>query len=133
MKNKVAVKVLKALGGMAVEVAPSIIDSKIQKKEEKSFFEENKRWIYIIILSIFVTNLNYINISGYLILNSIINIIYGIIVLILLCLFYNEEKNNFKINSPFIKTLIVSLIILGIINFLCHITFAISSLLAISL
>ena len=128
MKNKVAVKVLKALGGMAVEVAPSIIDSKIQKKEEKSFFEENKRWIYIIILSIFVTNLNYINISKYLILNSIINMIYGIIVLVLLCLFYYEEKNIFKINSPFIKTLIVSLIILGIINFLCHIGYAISSL-----
>lgn len=135
MKGKEVVKALGvAVAGTlvdkAVENAPEIIDRITKKKEEKNFFEENKNWIFIIILSIFVTKLDYINMFENAILNSIINMIFGIIVLVLLCLFYYEEKNTFKINSWFIRTLVVSLIILGLINSFYHIIYAISNLFA---
>lgn len=113
-----------------IKNSPGILDYANKKKEEKSFFENNQWWIFIIILSIFVTKLDYINIFENVPLNSIINIIFGIIVLVLLCLFYYEEKNVFRINSFFVKTLIISLIILGSINSFYHIGYAISNLLA---
>ena len=43
-----------------IQVLPKIVENNKQKKEEKSFFEENKIWIFTIILSIFVTQLNMI-------------------------------------------------------------------------
>lgn len=133
MERKDAVKVLgSVLGGAIVdktiEKASVIFDRVTKKKEGESFLEENKSWIFIIILSIFVTNLDYINISENVILNSIVNIIFGIIVFVLLCLFYYEEKNVFMINSFFIKILMVSLIILGIINSIFHIVYALSNI-----
>lgn len=111
--------------------APEIIERMSKKKEEKSFFKENKSWIFLIILSIFVTNLDYINIFENIILNSIINMLYGIIVLVLVFLFYYEEKDIFKINNNFFRFLNVSLIILGITNSLCHVYYAIVNLLAL--
>lgn len=129
MKKKISVKELGVslaglLLGKAVENVPGIIDQMSRKKEEKNFFEENKKWIIIIILSIFVTKLDYINMFKNAILNSLINMIFGIIVFALLCLFYYEEKDIFKIKSLFFKTLIVSLFILGIINSFYHIGYA---------
>ena len=108
---------------------PKIVEHMTKKKEEKSFLEENKNWIFMIILSIFVVNLDYFNMFENVILNSIINIIFGIIVAILLYLYMSEEKNIFKINSKFVKTLMVFLTILGVINSFCHIGYAIVNLL----
>ena len=110
-----------------IQVLPKIVENNKQKKEEKSFFEENKIWIFTIILTIFVTQLNYINMFSNNSLNSIINIIFGCIVGILICLFLKEE-NIFKINSIFFKFLEISLIILGIINSFYHIGYAIFNL-----
>lgn len=110
------------------ENAPGIIENIVKKKEEKSFFEENKSWIFMTILSIFITNLNYINLFNNVILNSIINIIYGIVVLILTYLFYYEEKDIFKEQNSFIKALGIILLILGIINSISHICCAISNM-----
>lgn len=130
MKVKPSVKELGVslaglLLGKAVENVPGIIDQMSKKKEEKNFFEENKKWIFTIIISIFVVKLDYINMFESVILNSLINMIFGIIVFVLLCLFYYEEKDIFKIKSLFFKTLIVSLFILGIINSFYHIGYAI--------
>lgn len=133
MKVKPSVKELGVslaglLLGKAVENVPGIIDQMSKKKEEKNFFEENKKWIFTIIISIFVAKLDYINMFESVILNSLINMIFGIIVFVLLCLFYYEEKDIFKIKSLFFKTLIVSLFILGIINSFYHIGYAICCL-----
>ena len=128
-KSKDVVKSLVIAAAMKlIENTPEIIEHVVKKKEEKNILKENKSWFFIIILSIFVTNIEYINMFDSVILNSIINMMYGIIVLILLCLFYYEEKNIFKVNSWFIRVLIVSLTILGIINSLYHICFAVSNL-----
>ena len=127
-KSKEVVKSLVIAAAMKlIENTPEIIEHVVKKKEEKNILKENKSWFFIIIFSIFVTNLEYINMFDSVILNSIINMMYGIIVLILLCLFYYEEKNIFKVNSWFIRVLIVSLTILGIINSLYHICFAVSN------
>ena len=130
MKGKELAKELGILfAGALVKNAPGIVDRIAEKKEEKNFFEDNKSWIFIIILSIFVTHLDYFNMFENAILNSIINIIFGVIVLILLWLFFCEEKNIFKNNkSNFIKAVIISLIILGIINSFYHMCYAISNL-----
>ena len=133
MKVKPSVKELGVslaglLLGKAVENVPGIIDQMSKKKEEKNFFEENKKWIFNIIIYIFVAKLDYINMFESVILNSLINMIFGIIVFVLLCLFYYEEKDIFKIKSLFFKTLIVSLFILGIINSFYHIGYAICCL-----
>ena len=125
---KLGVAVAGALADKAVENAPGIIERITKKKEEKNFFEENKSWIFMIILSIFVNNLNYINIFQNVILDSTINMIFGILLLVLLWLFYYEEKNVFKTNSNFIKTLIVTLFTFGIINSFYHIILAIINL-----
>lgn len=116
------------LAGKLIENAPGIIDKVSQKKEEKSFFEENKGWIFIIILSIFVMKLDYINMFENVILNATINIIFGIIILSLLFSFCYEEKKIFKINISFVKILLVSLIFLGTVNSLYHIGNAIISI-----
>ena len=125
-------EIAKELGTAALkslaESAPKIIEKISKKKEEKSFFEENKNWIFMIILSIFVIKLDYINMFESVVLNSIINIIFGIIVFILLGLFYYEEKDSFGINSRFIRTLLVLLIVLGFINSFYHISYAIINL-----
>ena len=126
--SKLGGVVVGVLADKAIEKAPEIIERISKKKEEKSFFEDNKSWIFMIILSIFVNNFNYINIFQNVILDSMVNIIFGILLLVLLLLFYYEEKNAFKINSNFIKTLMVSLVILGAINSLYHIGLAISNL-----
>ena len=131
--TRLGVAVAGALVDKALDSAPGIIDRMSNKKEEKSFFEENKSWIFIIILSIFITKLEYINMFKNVILNSIINIIFGIIVITLLCLFYYEEKNIFKIKSWFIKILVISIVILGIINSIYHISYAISNFLTLIL
>ena len=126
--SKLGGVVVGVLADKAIEKAPEIIERISKKKEEKSFFEDNKNWIFMIILSIFANNFNYINIFQNVILDSMINIIFGILLLVLLLLFYYEAKNVFKVNSNFIKTLMVSLIILGAINSLYHIVLAISNL-----
>ena len=121
-----AIEMGKALG-------PGIIEHYVTKKEEKSFFIENKNWIFMIILSIFVTKLDYINMFKNTVLNSIVNIIYGIIISVLLLLFFIEIKDFFKVNSKFTKALIIFLITLGTINFFYHVGYAISELLALTL
>ncbi len=112
-----------------IEGTPKIMDSINKKKEEKSFFDTNKFWIYIIILSVFVANLSYIVLFENTILNSIINIVYGVIVFILLCYFYFEVKEFYKTSTKLIKAATISIIILGIINSLCHVCSAIINLL----
>ena len=125
-------KIIESLGillaGKLIENAPGIIDKVSQKKEEKSFFEENKGWIFIIILSIFVMKLDYINMFENVILNATINIIFGIIILSLLFSFCYEEKKIFKINISFVKILLVSLLFLGTVNSFYHIGNAIISI-----
>lgn len=119
--------------GMAVQAAvqllsktPEMISSIKRKKEDEStFFEKNKSWIFAIILAIFVTNLNYITMFDGLILNSLANIIYGLIVFDLTYLFLEEGKELFKIDSRFNKFLMTSLIGLGFINALYHVGYAI--------
>lgn len=128
--KKAAVELGIGVAGALVKNAPEIIERMTKRKEEKNFFEENRSWIFLIILSIFVTNLDYINMFEDIILSSIINIIYGIIVFVLLFLFYYEEKSVFKINSNFIKFLIVSIFIMGIINSFYHICYAIINFLS---
>ena len=125
-------KIIESLGtllaGKLIENAPGIIDKMSQKKEEKSFFEENKGWIFIIILSIFVMKLDYINMFENVILNATINIIFGIIILSLLFSLCYEEKKIFKINISFVKILLVSLLFLGTVNSFYHIGNAIISI-----
>ena len=125
-------KIIESLGtllaGKLIENAPGIIDKMSQKKEDKSFFEENKGWIFIIILSIFVMKLDYINMFENVILNATINIIFGIIILSLLFSFCYEEKKIFKINISFVKILLVSLLFLGTVNSFYHIGNAIISI-----
>ena len=126
MRGKQAIKTLGiAVAGTLADKAPAIIDRIVKKKEEKTFFEDNKSWIYLIILSIFITKLDYINMFKNVIFNSVINMIFGIIVLVLLFIFGKEETKSFKDNTLFIKALIISSIILGIINSLYHIGYAI--------
>ena len=125
-------KIIESLGtllaGKLIENAPGIIDKMSQKKEEKSFFEENKGWIFIIILSIFVMKLDYINMFENAILNATVNIVFGIIILSLLFSFCYEEKKIFKINISFVKILLVSLLFLGTVNSFYHIGNAIISI-----
>ena len=125
-------KIIESLGtllaGKLIENAPGIIDKVSQKKEEKSFFEENKGWIFIIILSIFVMKLDYINMFENVILSATVNIIFGIIILSLLFSFCYEEKKLFKTNISFVKILLVSLLFLGTVNSLYHIGNAIISI-----
>ncbi len=134
MKWKKAALAFGAVTAKALaESAPGIIENIAKKKEEKSFFEENKSWIFMIVLSIFVTNLNYINIFNNLLLDSIINIIYGFIVLILMYLFYYEEKGIIRKQNSFIKALGIILPILGIINSISHIYSAINNMITLFL
>ena len=121
-------KVATALGVAAIDTLPELVGHITKKKEEKTFLEENKNVLFTIVLTIFVTNFGYISMFENVVLNSIINIIFGIMVLVLLCLFFNEVKNIFKSNSLFIKVLAVFLIILGLINSFYHICYAISNL-----
>ena len=125
-------KIIESLGIFAanklIENAPGIIDKVSQKKEEKSFFEENKSWIFIIILSIFVMKLDYINMFENAILNATVNIVFGIIILSLLFSFCYEEKKIFKINISFVKILLIALLFLGTINAFYHIGNAIISI-----
>lgn len=102
---------------------------RFKKKEEKTFFDENRHWISLIILSIFVVKLDYINMFQDVTFNSIINILFGLIVLALVCLYFIEEKNIFKTKSNFVKVLVAAIIILGAINSIYHIAYAISILL----
>ena len=90
---------------------------------------QNKFMIFAIILAIFVVNLNYITMFQDVILNSSINIIYGIMVFILLCLFFLEEKDVFKTKYIFMKGVLIILMILGLINSLYHIGYAIFNIL----
>lgn len=118
---------------MGKALGTGVVEHYVTKKDEKSFFIENKKWIFTIILSIFVTKLDYINMFKNVILNSVINIIYGIIVLVLLVLYFSEVKDVFKIDSKFIEALMVFLIVLGVINFFYHVCYAISELLPLVL
>ena len=122
-------KTIEMLGQAAVTIVPGLIDHANKNKEEKSFFEKNKSWIFMLILSIFAVNLSYFNLFESVILNSLINMTFGIIVLVLIILFFSEEKSVFKIDSRFIKALLVSLIILGSINSVYHISYAVLNVL----
>lgn len=125
-----AVTVAKVIGTTLAPVLPKALDYAINKKQEqqeKSFFDENKSWIYMIILAIFTVNLNYFNMFEQVILNSIINIIYGIMMCVLLVAFLKEKK-GFLINSKFLKTVSVVLIILSTINSCYHVGYAIYNL-----
>ena len=100
-------------------------------REEKDFFEKNKNWIYIIILSIFVTHIEYINMFENVIFNGIANIIFGAIVIILLYLFINEAKGWIDKHSKFYSFLIKTLIIFGVISSFYHIGYAIGQIMAV--
>ena len=121
-------KALGLLAGAAIETAPGIIEHFTKKKEEKSFLENNKVWIYSIILSIFVINLGYIYIFSNNIINSIINIIYSVILFIFIFNYYKELKEEKELYNGFIKSVYYTLIILGVFNILYHFGYAIYNL-----
>ncbi|MGM9877116.1 MAG: hypothetical protein ACI33S_00555 [Bacilli bacterium] len=100
-------------------------------KDDKEFFEKNKNWIFMILLTIFVIDIEYINMFENTILNGIVNIAFGIIVIILTSLFYNEEKNWINSNSRFYKFLVYILLIIGIINSFYHVGYAIGKIIAL--
>ena len=100
-------------------------------KEDKDFFEKNKNWIFMIVLTIFVTDLEYINMFENVILNGIVNIVFGIIVIILTCLFFIEEKGWINSKSKFNKFLITVLLAFGVIGSFYHIGYAIGQMLAL--
>ena len=126
---KAGIKDLALLGAETlIDKAPDIINLVNKKKEEKTFFEKNKWWISLIILSIFVTKLNYIEMFKNVILNSTVNIVFGLIVFILVYLFLKEEKNAYRVKSKFTKFLIIAIIILGLINSFYHIGFSVYEL-----
>lgn len=126
---KAGIKDLAILGAEAlIDKAPDIINLVNKKKEEKTFFEKNKWWISLIILTIFVTKLNYIEMFKNVILNSTVNIVFGLIVFILVYLFLKEEKNAYRVDSKFTKFLIIAIIILGLINSFYHIGIAVYEL-----
>lgn len=91
------------------------------KKEENEFFEKNKNWIFMIILTIFVTNMKYINMFENAILNGIVNIAFGIVVIVLIYLFFKEEKGWINGNGQFNNFLIKVLLAFGIISSFYHI------------
>ena len=102
-------------------------------KEDKEFFEKNKNWIFMIVLSIFVTNIEYINMFENVILNGIVNIIFGIIVIVLTYLFFKEEKQWINNSSQFSNFLIKVLLVFGIISSFYHVGYAIYKMLYISM
>ena len=125
MDKKKAVQLGAIVAGAAVESVPGIIEHFNKKKEEKSFFESNKIWIYSIILSIFAVNLEYIYMFSNNIINSIINIIYSIILFVFICCYHKELKYEKELYNGFIKTVYYSLILLGLINVLYHFGYSI--------
>lgn len=100
-------------------------------KEDKEFFEKNKNWIFMIVLSIFVTNIEYINMFENGILNGIVNIVFGIIVIVLTYLFFKEEKGWINSNSQFNSFLIKTLLALGVISSFYHVGYAIGQIIAL--
>lgn len=100
-------------------------------KEDKEFFEKNKNWIFMIVLSIFVTNIEYINMFENGILNGIVNIVFGIIVIVLTYLFFKEEKGLINSNSQFNSFLIKTLLALGVISSFYHVGYAIGQIIAL--
>ena len=100
-------------------------------KEDKEFFEKNKNWIFMIVLSIFVTNIEYINMFENGILNGIVNIVFSIIVIVLTYLFFKEEKGWINSNSQFNSFLIKTLLALGVISSFYHVGYAIGQIIAL--
>ena len=100
-------------------------------KEDKEFFEKNKNWIFMIVLSIFVTNIEYINMFENVILNGIVNIVFGIIVIVLTYLFFKEEKGWINSNSQFNSFLIKALLVLGVISSFYHVGYAIGQMIVL--
>ena len=100
-------------------------------KEDKEFFEKNKNWILMIVLSIFVTNFEYIKMFENVILNGIVNIVFGIIVIVLTFLFFKEEKGWINSNSQFNSFLIKTLLVLGVISSFYHVGYAIGQMIAL--
>ena len=99
-------------------------------KEDKEFLDKNKDWIVMIILTILVSKLEYINMFQNIVLNGIINILFASIIMILIYLFYKQEKDWIKKNSQFNKFLINTLLVLGVINSFYHIGYAIGQIIA---
>ncbi len=124
----------KKIQDLLIPVTTTLIDQtpnlfkKMNENKGDSFFDKNKSWIFTIILTIFVTRLGYIHLFENNILNSIINISWGFILLMLICLFLNECKKIFKINSNFLKFLVIVIIILGFLNSIYHVSYAIFNL-----
>ena len=85
----------------------------------------------MIVISIFVTNLEYINMFENTIANGIVNIIYGIIVIVMVGLFYNEEKKWIETNSKFYSFLIKVLLALGVVSCFYHIGYATGQIIAV--
>ena len=100
-------------------------------KEDKEFIEKNKNWAVMFVLAVFVTNLEYINMFENGILNGIVNIIFGIIVIVFTYLFYKEEKNWINKNSQFESFLIKLLLALGVISSFYHVGYAIGQIIAL--
>lgn len=100
-------------------------------KEDKEFFEKNKNWIFMIILTIFVTNMEYINMFENIMLNGIVNIAFGIVVIVLIYLFFKEEKGWINGNDQFNNFLIKVLLFFGIVSSFYHIGYAIGHILAL--
>ena len=100
-------------------------------KEDKEFLEKNKEWIVMIILTILITNFEYINMFKNIILNGVINILFASVIMLLIYLFYKEEKNWIKKNTQFYRFLINTLLVLGIMNACYHIGYAVGQIVAI--
>ena len=120
-------KIAEVLAPALIDRAPNLIEN-IGKKKEENVIDRKKGFIFALILTIFVTKLEYINMFSNNIINALINILFGLIVFILICLFLEEEKEIYKIDSTFFKFLFIVLIALGFVNSFYHIGYAIFKL-----
>ena len=98
--------------------------------EDKEFFEKNKNWIFMIILSIFITNMDYINMFENIILNGIINIAFGVVIIVLMYLFFKEEKEWINNDSKFNSFLVKALLVFGTVSSFYHVGYAIGQMIA---
>ena len=84
-------------------------------KKDESFFNENKKWIFMFILLICIEDMQYFNLFDNLILNSVLNIIFIAMEIVLLCFVFDKcIKSN--VNGKFYKFLIIFLVVIGIIT-----------------
>lgn len=99
-------------------------------RKGKGFSYKTRNWASVIILSIFVNNIEYVNMFENIILNGVVNIVFGIITIVLTCLFF-KEKGWTGGNSQFNSFLTKTLLILGSVNSFYHVGYAVGRMIAL--